>query len=69
MIDINSVSMKIKTAGVNKTRIVPVEGDGFNGLQQIQIMEGSEWVTVATGMEKAIAEQIVQNATNRVICG
>lgn len=50
-------------------RVVPMPGQPFDGDHQIDIKESDIWVTVVAGIKKSMAESIVRDATNRVICG
>ena len=70
MININEVTQKIKAVGVNNVRIVTMDGQpAVEGLHQIDINSNGQWITIATGMKRNIAEDIVRQATNKVILG
>ena len=69
-VDMNEAIRKIKSAGENNVRSVPMSGQSVQGGDyQIEIREGSNWITVVTGVQKAVAESIVSQAVNRVILG
>lgn len=70
MVDVNSIICKIKSVGDARVRTTPMPGQKINvGNYQIEIQEDDQWVVVASGMPKVLAEQIVASATNRLICG
>ena len=69
-VNVNEAIEKIKKAGVQFVRTVPMPGQNVNtGDYQIEIKEGGAWSPVATGITKKIAEDIISQATNRVILG
>jgi len=51
-------------AGKGGARIKP---DGAN--YKIEILQGGVWITAVSGLTKPIAESILENASNRTICG
>lgn len=68
--NLNEAIQRIKQAGVNHTRILPVTGESALGdNQEIQVKESGEWRTVVTGIKRSMAEDLVRQATNRVILG
>lgn len=70
MMDLNDAIQKIKAAGANNVRAVPMPGQNVvSGKYQIEIKEGGSWGVVVNGATKALAEGIIHQATNRVICG
>lgn len=70
ILNITEASVKIKAAGAQNVRVVPMDGQNvLDGDYQIQIKNESIWNTIVTGIKKNIAEQIVSQALNRVICG
>jgi hypothetical protein len=70
VVDIAQAETKIKAAGKDKVRIVPMAGQSIqDGLHQIEINEGGNWKAVLTGAKKSFAESVVSQALNRVICG
>ena len=69
-IDLNEAIQHIKKAGENNVRCTPMPGQNVrSGLYAIEVCEGGLWVSVAEGMTKMTAENIIVQATNRVICG
>lgn len=69
-VNVNEAIEKIKKAGAANVRTVPMPGQNVNaGDYQIEINESGTWIPVATGISKKIAEDIVSQATNRVILG
>lgn len=43
--------------------------DALNGNYQIEIYDGGSWRPLVTGVKKAMAEDIIKQALNRVILG
>jgi len=69
-VNVNEAIVKIKEAGSSNVRTVPMPGQNVNsGQYQIEINQAGTWVPVATGISKKIAEDIISQATNRVILG
>jgi len=69
-INLNETIQKIKKAGVNNVRAVPMAGQNVNtGQYMIEIKEGNAWVPIVEGIPRVTADNIIQQATNRVICG
>ena len=69
-ININEAISKIKSAGANRVRSVPVPGQHVSsGRYQIEILEGTGWVPIAECPNKKIADDIISQATNNVILG
>jgi len=69
-VNINEAIMKIRAAGPANVRSVPMEGQNVHtGQYQIEIKETDTWVPVAIGITKIIADNIISQAVNRVICG
>jgi hypothetical protein len=68
-VNIVEVTEQIKAAGSIKVRVVPMPGNNINGKYQIDVLKGIEWSPIIEGLEKTMAESIVQQAFNRVICG
>jgi len=69
-ININEAVQRIKQAGENSVRFVPMDGQNVHsGLYAIEVLDNGKWVTIAEGMTKTTASNIITQATNRVICG
>ncbi len=69
-VDINSATAVIKRAGARNVRVLPMVGQSITeGDYQIEVKENDSWHVVVTGIKKVLAEQLVQQALNRVICG
>jgi len=69
-VNLNEAIQYIKKAGEANVRSVPMTGQNVNsGLYAIEILESGQWMVVAEGMTKLTAENIITQATNRVICG
>ena len=70
MINLNETIQTIKRVGTNNVRTVPMPGQSVNGDQyQIEIMEGTCWRPIVTGVTKRTAEDLIAQATNKVILG
>ncbi len=68
--NINEAIQKIKAVGTSNTRIVPMVGQSaVAGRQQIEICENGVWRAVVSGITQKMAEDIVTQATNKVILG
>lgn len=68
--NINEAVQKIKKVGGTNARVTPMPGqDAINGLQQVEIHESGSWQAVVTGITRKMAEDIISQATNRVILG
>ena len=69
-VNLNEAIQHIKRAGEANVRSVPMTSQNVNsGLYAIEVLEGGQWMVVAEGMTKLTAENIITQATNRVICG
>jgi cytochrome c551/c552 len=69
-VNLNEAIQKIKQAGANNARAVPMPGENVTeGNYQIEINTQGKWVAIVTGIKKKIAEDIISQATNRVILG
>lgn len=70
MVNVSGATVAIKKAGATNVRVTPMPGQNItDGEHQIEICEGGKWSPIVSGLKKAIAEQIVSQALNRVICG
>ena len=68
-VNLNEAVNAIKRVGATNARVVPMPGQRHDGQQQIEIREGNEWIVVASGLSTRMANDIIQQATNRVILG
>lgn len=69
-VDLNEAIQRIKAAGTNNVRVVPMTGQHcINGQFQIEVKENSGWVPIATGLYKSVAEDIIKQATSKLILG
>jgi hypothetical protein len=69
-VNINDAIQKIKQVGASKTRIVPMEGqNALEGHQRIEILLDGKWESVVSGLNRKMAEELVAQASNRVILG
>ena len=60
----------IKKAGATNVRATPMPGQNVaTGMYRIETRSGSTWSTIADGMPKSTAEDIINQAVNRTICG
>jgi hypothetical protein len=69
-ININEAIQKIKAVGPKNVRVVPMPGQNVNsGDYQIEVLNGGSWSSIVLGIKKSMAEDIINQATNRVILG
>jgi len=69
-VDVNTATRQIKEVGATNVRITPMSGQSvMEGDHQIEINQNGTWSPIVTGVKRTIAEQIVSQALNRVICG
>lgn len=70
MINLNETINTIKKIGANNTRIVPMENQNpLDGNVRIEVRLDGNWSPVVSGIKKSTAEDIIKQATNRVILG
>lgn len=70
MINVNEAIQKIKKVGQTNARAVPMPGQSVaDGNYQIEIKEGSSWHPIVTGIKKRMAEDLINQAVNKVILG
>jgi len=58
---------KIKNSA--NSRVVPMPGESIDGKYQIEVYTNNKWETIISGLGKSIAEDIVRQASNKVILG
>lgn len=64
--NLKSVINKITMAGNGNSRVIR-EDNG--GTYKIEVRQGGVWIRVISGLTKTIADSLVQQASNRTICG
>lgn len=70
MLSINEVVSRIKAAGARKVRMVPMANQPVNGgLYQIELNTDGQWISEIAGVTQQMAESIIRQGTNKVICG
>jgi hypothetical protein len=70
MLNINEAITKIKGAGKTNVRVVPMAGESIqDGNYQIEVLSENTWSPIVVGMKKNMAENLVSQALNKVICG
>ena len=70
MINIAEAENKIKVAGRTNVRIVPMAGQSIqDGNHQVEVFIEGQWAPVLINIKKPMAESIVNQALNKVICG
>jgi len=69
VLNINEAIAKIKAVGATNVRSVPMPGNTPSGQYQVEIKENAVWVPIVTGLNKRMAEDIITQATNRVLLG
>jgi len=69
-INVNEAIQKIKQAGSSCVRAVPMPNQNvLSGDYQIEVKTNDVWAPIVVGVNKKIAEDIISQATNRVILG
>ena len=69
-INLNEAIQKIKTVGPANVRVIPMPGQNImTGNYQIEVQDGGNWSSIVVGIKKSMAEDLVNQATNRVILG
>lgn len=69
-VNLNEALVKIKAAGPNKVRSVPMPNQNVHtGFYQIEILEGASWTKIVEMIPKETANNLIAQATNRTICG
>jgi len=68
-INVNEAIQKIKEVGTTSVRAVPMPQQPVTGTYQIEVNQSGTWTPIVTGVSKKIAEDIISQATNRVILG
>lgn len=69
-INVNEAIQKIKKVGSQSVRTVPMPGQSVDGGDyQIEIQVNGQWESVVAGVKKPMAEDIIRQATNRVLLG
>ena len=70
MYNLSEAIQQIKAVGAKNVRVVPMSGQPVNtGLYMIEVKNGQSWIGIVDGVSKTVAEGIVTQAVNRVICG
>lgn len=69
MINLNEAITKIRKAGINNVRYVPIAGSNINGDYQIEIFENNTWNIIISNIPRTTAEDLVTQATNKVLLG
>lgn len=69
-INVNDAVSAIKKAGVVNTRVTQMPNQSLDGLHQIEVQTTpGVWQPILMGIKKTMAEDIIRQATNRVILG
>lgn len=69
MINLSEAVAKIKKVGSTNARAVPMPGKTIQQDHQIEIKENNNWTPILTGITKKMAEDLISQATNKVILG
>ena len=69
VLNINEAIAKIKAVGPTNVRSVPMPGNTPTGQYQVEVKEGVTWMPIITGLTKRMAEDVIAQATNRVLLG
>ena len=66
--NLNEAVQQIKKAGPTNVRCTPDRGQNIHtGTYCIAIREGNTWQNVVEGLPKSTAEDLIRQATNRVL--
>jgi len=68
-VNINEAVQRIKKAGESNVRAVPMAGGVHSGLYSIEVHDGGGWVAITEGITLITANNIIRQATDRLICG
>lgn len=69
-IDINEAVIAIKKAGARKVRATPMPDQNVHsGNYQIEILEDRQWRSIVQNVPKSTAENLITQATSRVLLG
>jgi hypothetical protein len=69
-VNVNEAVARIKSVGSSNVRSVPMDGQNVHsGAYQIEVKENNNWVPIAECPNKKIADEIISQATNKVILG
>lgn len=69
-INVNEAVQKIKAVGGVNVRIVPMPNQNvMTGDHQIEVRDNGAWCPIVIGIKRLMAEEIVNQALNRVILG
>lgn len=69
-ININEAIQKIKRVGAQSVRTIPMQGQSVDGGDyQIEINNNGQWESIVVGVKKQMAEDIIRQATNRMLLG
>jgi len=55
---------RVKSVGIDKARIVPAEGKFV-----LEIEENNKWIRLTKPMSRTMTEDVLRQATNKVILG
>ena len=70
MINLTEAVQKIKAVGTTNVRVVPMSGQPMiGGMHQIEIKEAGSWIPIVSGIPKMAAEDVVRQASSRVLFG
>lgn len=70
MLNLTEAIQRIKSAGAKNVRVVPMPNQSaINGMHMIEVKDGGSWTGIVSGLSKTAAEDIVRQATNRVLLG
>jgi len=69
-INLSEALAVMRKAGPNSIRAVPMVGQNVNtGLYKVEIRQGLSWQCILEGIPKSTAENLINQATSRVILG
>jgi hypothetical protein len=69
-VNLNEALIRLRKAGATACRAVPMHGqDVHTGQYQIEVQEGGKWNVLIEGLQRSSADDIIKQATNRMILG
>jgi len=68
--NLNEAIVRIRAAGATNVRTVPMDGQHVTeGKYRVEICENGTWSPIIVGIAKSTADDLVTQATSRVILG
>jgi len=69
-VSLNEALVRIRKVGAQGVRAVPMPNQNVHtGKYQIEIRDGDSWSVLVEGLPRSSADDLIKQATNRVILG